>query len=365
MRRMHALSADQWTTQWPTGGLTRVTSSPMFPEDSSGSPANSAENGVDFREVLYGSGRPGGPSGVGRVQQPYSEGGPLSPTRGPPSESSPPQGNWGINTSYGDWLLASSSASPKQPLLLERVQRVGEVQRLRDAASYRGPSGISQPRLQQQQQQQQQQPVLYSRSLRAEDSQRDNKAYLGAVGEGPYVGAREGGGPQCMQPSPSVYGLREQQRESMQRPLLDFSSPQDLRESNTDVYVLAPDSDTGMTENERDVLPLFADGGAPRSLRRRSFTTAAEGSGWGPPPAAEEGPLGGPLEGPLEGAPPFERLSPLDVHHHKNLQLVLIGQEECAGLMKESKIYLFFIGRRKRCLDSPWTSNSIAATSFQ
>ncbi|KAL8454677.1 hypothetical protein Emag_001385 [Eimeria magna] len=276
----------------------------MFPEDSSGSPANSAD-GVDFREVLYGSARPEAPSGAGRTQA-YSEGGPLplageeprGPHRASPwADESPAQGGWG-STSYGEWLLASSSASPDKPLLLERVQRVGAVQRLRDAASYRGPSGISQPR-------QPVEGVLYSPSIHANDNQRGN-AYMGAVGGGPYVGARGGGAPQCMQPSPSVYGLGNHQREASQRQLIDFASPQDLREPSADVYVLAADSDTEIT-NERDGLPLFADGGGPRSLRRRSSFTSAGGFEWGGGPAGEGG------GGPLEEAPPFERLSPLDV----------------------------------------------------
>ncbi|KAL8271737.1 hypothetical protein Esti_004332 [Eimeria stiedai] len=269
----------------------------------SGSPANSAD-GVDYRGLLYGSARPGAPSVVGRVH-PYSEGGPApsggEQSRGPPSaaswaDASSVQGEW-ASTSFGDWLLASSSASPAQPLLLDRVQRVGEVQRLRDAASYRGPSGISQPRL----------PgdgLSYSRAVHSDDSQKDN-AYLGAMGEGPHVGGR-GGGPPCMPPSPSVYGLRNHQREIGQRgPLVAFPSPQDSKEPGTDVYVLAPDGDTDFTSG-RNALPTFVDDGEdPPSLRRRSFTSAEE-FGWGASPAAEEG--GGPLEGPQ----PFERLSPLD-----------------------------------------------------
>ncbi|KAL8432410.1 hypothetical protein ACSSS7_004642 [Eimeria intestinalis] len=269
-------------------------------------------DGVDFREVLYGAADVGGPSLIGRVRS-SGEGAPSPHTgsehpRGPTHRSSPwmeetpsPRGGW-ASTRYGDWLLASSSSasSARQPLLLsDQVQRVGKVQRLRDAASYRGPPGISQPR------QPRQGPPDFS--VHADNGHKEN-AYLGAVGGAPYVGA-VGGSPACMPPSPSIHGNRYHPRETSERLLDDFDTPQDLREQSADVYVLAPDGDTGFSSGRGVPFSPFVDVEGPPSIRRRTSFAASEQYRLGGLPSASEE-VGHHLEGPPL---PFERLSPLDV----------------------------------------------------
>lgn len=196
----------------------------MYPERRGGSPPDSSD-GVDFRAVLYGN--PRGASSVAR--------GP-SPSLGPPSGREfpsagdsrtstwgrePPEVMWG-NTHYGDWLNATSPSS-RRSFLPAGVQRIGEAQRVRGTASYRGPSGISQ---------------AYKPIGRPSDTPfayETGEEYLGAVAREPYIAIPPTSSP------PDMYGRPGDQHSGGAG--FAFDAPDDVDAAVGDVYVLAPDAD--------------------------------------------------------------------------------------------------------------------------
>lgn len=259
----------------------------MYRERRRGSPPNSPD-GADFRTLLYGD--------PGRI--PSALGGPSPSVRaatGGEVAGADPTSTWGTEppqmiwagTHYGDWLRASSPS--RQAFLPEDVQRVGEAQRVRGTASYRGPSGISQS----------EKPngeIPYSAV--AVDTR---EVYLGAVTGEPYIRCPSGA------PLPDIYG--HSTGHSTRGRDFSLGAPIDMDVSGGDVYVLAPDEEPSGVEGRPQQTGVFQSllGGQGNPSRRQS-PWAAEGGVLGVPQAGDPESLEGPVE-----SPPFERLSPLDV----------------------------------------------------
>lgn len=194
----------------------------MYPERRGGSPPATSD-GVDFRTLLYGD-----PRGI-----PSALGGPSPSMRAPTGGedtganrastwgAEPPQMMWS-STHYGDWL-SSSSPSSRQTFLPEDVQRVGEAQRVRGTASYRGPSGISHS-------QKSNAEIPYTPV--AVDTR---EAYLGAVTGESYIRSPSGAA------FPDIYGRPTSHGSRL--PDFDLGAPNDMDAAGGDVYVLSPDGD--------------------------------------------------------------------------------------------------------------------------
>lgn len=250
-----------------------------------------SSHGVDFRAVLYGNTQddPSMYQGSSSLGPPPVAGTELAgaPQRAFLSGGGAQQVLWS-NTHYGDWLTESSPSS-RRSFFPEDVQRVGEVQRVRGAASYRGPSGISQSQI--------------GVSPCTPFALDQGKPYLGAGTGEAYIGSP----PQVS--SSDIYG-RPSSRSSRGRHVF-FDGSADIETSGEDVYVLAPGGDPCAVEDHEEGGGRILEGLLGRRIpspRRGGPWAAGAGSLRGPQGEGPPADLGGPLE-----PPPFERFSPLDI----------------------------------------------------